>query len=456
MDHTNPLGVEKVSKLLLRFSLPATIGMLVNALYNVADRVFIGNSGYLGTDGLAGITICFPIMIILLSIGLLFGIGGATLFSINLGEKKNSEAENALGNAFVILILTSLLLMAAGQIFLKPILILFGASDDVLPYSMEYMRVIFFGAVFQIVSIGMNNFIRADGNPNIAMLTMLIGAGTNIVLDPLFIYVFKMGMTGAALATIIAQCISFIWVVSYFLGKRSRNKLKLMYMKLKLHIVVRIASLGLPNFLMQLANSLLNVTLNRNLLIYGGDIAVSGMGIINSLQTLLLMPVIGIQQGVQPIISFNFGAKKYERSKTAVKLAIITATIIVATGFAITRLFPEQLIYVFNRDPELLRFGRNALLTWFMLLPVVGFQIIGANFFQAIGEFKSAMFLTLTRQLLLLIPAILIFSKLWGIDGLLYAAPFADLFSAVLTGAFFYRGFKKLGTGSESPVKNLS
>ena len=451
MEHVNPLGEEKISKLLLRFSLPATVGMLVNALYNVADRIFIGNSGYLGTDGLAGITICFPIMIILLSIGLLFGIGGATLFSIRLGEKKKDEAENALGNAFVVLILTSLLFMVAGHIFLKPILILFGADEDVLPFAAEYMRVIFSGAVFQIVSIGMNNFIRADGNPNIAMFTMLIGAVTNMILDPLFIYAFKMGMTGAALATIIAQFISAVWVVSYFFGKRSRNKLKLMYMRLKFHIIIKIAALGLPNFLMQIANSFLNITLNKSLLLYGGNIAVSGMGIINSLQTLLLMPVVGIQQGVQPIISFNFGAQKYDRSKTAVKLAMMTATVIVIIGFAVTRLFPQGLISLFNRDPELLRFGKNALLTWFMFLPVVGFQLIGANFFQAIGKFKSAMFLILTRQLIFLVPAILIFSRLWGLEGLLYSAPFADLFATILTAIWFYRGIKRLGEDSRLP-----
>ncbi len=246
-------------------------------------------------------------------------------------------------------------------------------------------------------------------------------------------------MAGAALATIIAQCISAVWVVSYFLGKRSRSKLRLKYMRLRFSIVLKIASLGLPNFLMQLANSLLNVTLNRSLFIYGGDIAVSGMGIVNSLQTLLLMPVIGIQQGVQPIISFNFGAKKYGRSKTAVKLAMMTATVIVLIGFAVTRLFPGQMISLFNREPDLVRFGKNALITCLMLLPVVGFQIIGANFFQAIGKFKSAMFLTLTRQLIFLVPAILIFSRLWGLYGLLYSAPFADLFSSMLTGVWFYR-----------------
>ncbi|MGI6114434.1 MAG: MATE family efflux transporter [Mahellales bacterium] len=448
MEYANPLGEEKILKLLIKFSVPAIVGMVVNALYNVVDRIFIGNSSDLGTYGLAGITICFPIMIMILAIGILFGVGGATLFSIRLGQKRQQEAENALGNTFVLLIISGLAFMILGQIFLEPVLKLFGASQEVLPYSMEYMRIIFYGAVFQILGMGLNNFIRADGSPIIAMWTMFLGAGINTVLDPIFIYGFRMGMAGAALATILAQAISATWVVIYFLTKRSRNKLRLKYMRPKLGLMTKITTLGMPGFLVQLANSALNITLNKNLLIYGGDIAVSGMGIINSLQTILLLPIIGINQGVQPIISFNFGAKKYGRVKTAVKLAIIAATVIVIIGYIITRLFPQQLIALFNRDQELLEFGRYALISWFLFLPVVGFQIISSNFFQAIGRPKSAMLLTLTRQVILLIPAIIIFPKLWGMNGLLHAAPFADLFSTVLTGIWFYHGIKNLDRGS--------
>lgn len=456
MEYSNPLGQEKILKLLIKFSVPAIVGMMVNALYNVVDRIFIGNSPDLGANGLAGITIGFPIMIILLSLGILFGVGGATLFSIKLGEGQKEEAEKALGNGFVLLIISGITFMVLGQLFLSPILSLFGASETVLPYAVEYMRVIFFGAIFQVISIGMNNFIRADGNPNIAMLTMFLGAGMNIILDPIFIYVLNMGMAGAALATILAQLISSTWVVSYFVSKRSNTKLKLKHMKLRTDIVVKIISLGLPGFLLQLANSLLNVILNKSLFIYGGDIAVSGMGIINSLQTILLMPIVGIRQGVQPIISFNFGAKKYNRVKSAINLAVIGATIIVVIGYAITRLFPEHLIALFNRQPELLEFGSFALTAWFLFLPTIGFQIIASNFFQSIGKSKTAMFLTLTRQVILLIPALLIFPRFWELKGLLYAAPFADLFSSIITGIWFYHGIKKLEKGQITPdTKNL-
>lgn len=444
MTQANPLGTEKVSKLLLKFSVPAIIGMVVNALYNVVDRIFIGNAKELGANGLAGITIGFPIMIILLSIGILFGTGGATLFSIKLGENKETDANWALGNAFSMLLISGVVFMIAGQIFLSPLLQLFGASDTVLPYSMAYMRVIFFGAVFQVVSMGMNNFLRADGQPKLAMITMFMGAGTNIILDPLFIYVFKMGMAGAAWATIIAQALSMTWILSYFFSKRANHRLQLKYMRLKFKLVSQVITLGLPGFLMQLGNSLLNAILNKNLIIYGGDLAVSGMGVVNSMQTLLLMPITGLMQGVQPIISFNFGAKKYDRIKTAERLAITAATIIVVVGWLLTRIFPAQLVSLFNREPELIEFGSYALRAWFWCLPVIGFQILGANFFQAIGRSRSAMFLTLTRQILLLIPAIFIFSHFWGLNGLLHAAPFADGVSAIVTGVWFYFGIKNL------------
>jgi putative MATE family efflux protein len=452
MEYVNPLGEEKISKLLVKFSVPATVGMMVNSFYNIVDRIFIGNSSDLGANGLAGITIGFPIMIILMAMGILFGMGGSTLFSIRLGEKRLEEAENILGNSFICLIIAGISFLILGQIFLKPLLTAFGASEAVLPYSMEYMRVIFFGAVFQVVGMGMNNFIRADGNPKIAMMTMFFGAGLNTLLDPIFIYGLRMGMTGAALATILAQCVSATWVVAYFLGKRSRNKLKLKYMKLKLNIVTQIISLGIPGFSIHLANSLLNATLNQNLIQYGGDIAVSGMGIINSIQTILIMPVIGIRQGVQPIISFNYGARKYSRVKEATKLAIIVATVVVITGYVVTRLFPKQMISMFNKEPELIQFGSYALISWFLCLPVVGVQIICSNYFQAIGRSKAAMFLTLTRQVIFLIPAIIVFPKLWGINGLLHAAPVADFCSASITGIWFYRGIKELGKDSTAPV----
>ncbi|MBO0409847.1 MATE family efflux transporter [Enterococcus hulanensis] len=455
MEAANPLGTEKISKLLWRFSIPAIIGMVVNALYNVVDRIYIGHAPGLGANGLAGITIGFPIMIILLSIGILFGVGGATLFSMKLGEGKSEEAELALGNAFSLLVFSGLLFMVMGHLFLSPVLSAFGASEKVLPFAMSYMRIIFSGAVFQIVSIGLNNFLRADGQPKLAMITMFMGAGVNIILDPVFIYVFDMGMAGAAFATILSQFISMVWILSYFLSKRSHHQIQVKNMAIKAHVATRITALGMPNFLLQLGNSVLNVVLNMTLLNYGGDIAVSGMGIVNSIQTILLMPITGLVQGAQPIISFNFGAKKFKRVKETQKYAILVATIIVCLGWLATRIMPEQLVRMFNNEPELLTFGAKALQIWFLCLPVIGFQIVASNFFQATGRTRQAIFLTLTRQIILLIPAILLFSQMWGMDGLLHAAPFADAGAGLLTGVFYVIGVKRLSK-EESALEELN
>lgn len=456
MEQTNPLGTEKISKLVLKFSIPAIVGMMVNALYNIVDRIYIGNSPELGANGLAGITIAFPLMLISLAFGLLFGAGGATLFSIKLGQKKPQEAEKVLGNSFLMLLLTSLIYMIAGQIFLEPLLVLLGASDATLPYAVEYMRIIFIGVVFQITSLGLNNFMRADGNPKLAMMTMFLGAGINIVLDPLFIYGFNMGMGGAALATILSQIISFIWVVYYFISKKSNHRLHFKNMKLDPALLAKISTLGMPSFLLQLVGSLLNSILNKSLFFYGGDIAVSSMGIINSLQTLMFMPIIGLNQGLQPIVSYNYGAKNFDRVKAAAVLGIKVATAITFVGFIIIRLFPEALISMFNRDPDLLIFTKSAMLTWMLALPIIGFQIIGANFFQSIAKPGIAMFLTLTRQVILLIPALVIFPLYWGLEGILYAAPFADTLSALLTGIWFWIGIKNLDETKEITSVNKS
>lgn len=442
--HHNPLGEESIQKLILKFSIPAISGMVINALYNIVDRIYIGNSPDLGANGLAGITLGFPMMIIFIAIGGLFGIGGATLFSMRLGQKKPEEAQKVLGNAFMMLVVSSVVYVLLGQIFLEPLLRLFGASDAILPYSMEYMRVILWGGIFQVIGMGLNHFIRADGNPKIAMYTMFLGAITNIILDPIFIYGFGWGMFGAAFATILAQLLSAIWVISYFEGKKSHIKLNLHKLSFDSGLSLKIIELGLPSFMLQLIASLLNTVLNRSLMVYGGDIAISGMGVVNSIQTFLTMPIIGLNQGVQPIVSFNFGAQKFDRVKKAIKLALIYATAITTVGYFITRLFPNALVSIFNRDSALLEFGSYAIYAWFFALPVVGFQIIASSFFQAIGRAKMAMFLTLTRQLVILIPALLIFPLLWGLDGLLYAAPVSDSLAFLLTGFFFIRIYKEL------------
>jgi len=444
MDRAKQLGEEKVAKLLWKFSIPAIVGMIVNALYNVIDRIFIGNG--VGSLGIAGITIGFPIMIVGMAFAMLIGVGANALISIRLGERKVKEAELIMGNAVTLLVLISLVMAALALIFIDSLLILFGATETILPYARDYLHIILWGNVFMALGFGMNNFIRAEGNPKVAMYTMLIGAIINIVLDYLFIFIFAWGIKGAALATIIAQCISAIWVLSYFLSGRSTLKLKRTNLKVQPHIFAKIIAIGSAPFAMQIAASILNILLNNSLNYYGGDIAIAGMGIIQSFTMLILMPVFGINQGVQPIIGFNYGAKKFDRVKEALKLAATAATVLVSIGFVVTRLFPAQIIAFFNpEDQALIEYGAHAITIFLIFLPIIGFQVVGANYFQAVGKPKQAMLLTLSRQVLLLIPLILILPKFFGLDGILYAGPLADLGSAVLTGTWLWLELKKLG-----------
>lgn len=437
MDRSKQLGEGKMLPLLLKFSIPAMVGMIVNALYNIVDRIFIGNG--VGTDGIAGVTIGFPIMLILMAFTMLIGIGSTSLLSIRLGEKKKEEAEQIIGNGLMLLVGTAVLLMVAGLVFLEPLLRAFGASEAVLPYAAAYMQVILIGTVFQFVGFGMNGYIRALESPKIAMMTMLIGAVLNTILDPIFIFVFGWGVRGAAIATIFSQMVSAVWVLFYFFRKSSYLRIYARKLKLHAETVLKILMFGLPPFLMQLAASLLNAIMNKGLITYGGDVAVSAVGIVNSIAMMILMPIFGINQGVQPIIGYNYGARNFNRVKEALKLAIIGATIIVTIGFIITRVIPGQLVALFNRnDPELIRIGTRAVTIFLSFLPIIGFQIISSNYFQAVGKPKQAMILTLSRQILFLIPALLILPLFFGLDGIFYAGPLADLLASIVTGLWLF------------------
>lgn len=432
MNRSKQLGEDSIPSLLLKFSIPAIVGMIVNALYNVVDRIFIGRG--VGSLGIAGIMVSFPLMILVMAFCMLIGVGGTALVSIRLGQGKKDEAEHILGNAFVLLFIITGAISIFGLIFLDPILKVFGASDTVLPYSKAYLSIILYGAIFQGLGFGMNNFIRGEGNPKIAMITMLIGAILNTILDPLFIFVFNLGIEGAALATIISQAVSAIWVVSYFLKGNSMLKIKRENLKLDINIVKEIISIGMAPFALQLAASVLTVILNNSLKTYGGDIAISAMGIVNSILMLILMPVFGLNQGAQPIIGFNYGAKRYDRVRETLFIAIGVATGIVVLGFIATRLFSREMIALFNnKDTELIEFGSRVLKVFLTFLPLIGFQIVSSNYFQAVGKPKKAMLLSLSRQVLILIPALLILPRFFGLDGVIYAGPLSDLVSSVIT-----------------------
>ncbi|HEX2927635.1 MAG TPA: MATE family efflux transporter [Ruminiclostridium sp.] len=432
MDNTRRLGEENILKLLMEFSIPSIVGMLVSALYNVVDRIFIGNSS--GPLGLAGITIGFPIMIIQMAFGGLIGLGATAMVSIRLGQKKKEEAEVIMGNAVILLGVISVIVTAVGLMFMDPILRVFGASDQVLPYARDYMSIILAGSIFGSTSFGMNNFMRAEGKPAISMLTMIIGVVLNVLLAPLFIFVFGWGMKGAALATIISQAVSATWIMSHFIMGKSTLKIKKENMRLRPEIVKGIFSIGIAPFSMQVAQCALSAILNLRLGAYGGDIAISGMGVVNSLMTLVVMPVLGLNQGAQPIIGYNYGAENYHRVKKVLKSAAIGGTIITTSGFIITHLFPTQLVSFFSGDKELISFGSHAIVWFLMLFPVVGFQIIGSGYFQAVGKPVKSMVLSLSRQVLVLIPALLILPNFFGMNGILAAGPLSDLISFIVTG----------------------
>ena len=446
------LGSESISKLLFKFSVPAITGMVVNALYNIVDRIYIGHIKGVGSYALSGLAITFPISVIIMAFGMLIGIGACSVISIRLGEKNVEAADNILGNAVMLLTIISLALGIFGVLFLNKILILFGADQNNLPYAKAYIQIILMGAVFQNIGFGINNIIRAEGNPKMAMFTMMFGAIINIILDPIFIFVFKMGIQGAAIATVISQVFNTLLVLRYFTAKNSGSVLKLnkTSLKLNIYIVNDIFAIGVAPFSMQIASSLVAVLYNKGLYTYGGNVAIAAMGILNSISMLIFMPIVGISQGIQPIIGYNYGAKLYDRVFKILKLAIIFGTCIAVIGFIVVQLFANQLITIFvGNNPELIKLGAHGLRIDLMVLPILGFQILGASYFQAINEAKISMILSVLRQVIVLIPIILILPLFLKLDGLWFSQPCADLIATALTAFFLVRSIKK---SKNSPV----
>jgi len=446
------LGEKEIPKLLLKFSIPAIVGMLVNALYNFVDMVFIGQG--VGPLGIAGVRIGFPLMVIGMAFSMLIGIGGNSLVSIRLGQKRKEEAELILGNSLICMIIIAVILTAMGLIYMEPLLRIFGASEEVMPYAKGYFRIIIYGTVFLMLEMGMNNFIRGEGNPKVAMMTMLIGAILNTILDPIFIFVFGWGIEGAALATILSMAVSAVWVMYYFLFGNSLLKIRKSNLKIRPRIIKSIVTIGLSPFAMQLAASAVVIFMNKGLSQYGGDIAVSAMGIINNVASLFVMVVFGINQGAQPIIGFNYGAQKYDRVKDALKYAIGAATLVVTIGFMTTQLFAPQMIGLFSNDSELIELGAKGLKRVLIFMPIIGFQIVSSAYFQAVGKPKQSMLLSLSRQVLLLIPMILILPKFMGLMGLFTAGPVADLSSSILTAIFLFYELKHLDEKKEAETLN--
>lgn len=442
----NPLGSEPVSTLLRRFAIPSVIAMLVSALYNMVDQLFIGHS--IGVLGNAATNVAFPLSMVCTSIGLLCGIGGAANFNLCMGRREPEHAKSYVGSAISMLAILGVILCVAVQLFLRPMMLLFGATPDVIDYACTYTRITSIGFPFLIVTIGGSNLIRADGSPKFSMLCNLVGAIVNTILDPLFIFVFHMGMAGAALATITGQILSFALVVFYLRGFKTLP-LSLSDLKPNMACWARIAALGATPAFNQVAMMVVQIVMNNTLTyygsnsVYGSDIPLACAGIISKVNMLFFSFVIGISQGLQPIVSFNFGAQKYDRVKDAYKKAVFAATAISIVAFLCFQFFPRQIIGIFGSgSEEYLHFAERYFRIFLFFTFLNGIQPVSSNFFTSIGAPKKGIFLSLTRQIIFLLPLLLIFPYLFGIDGVMYTAPIADLAAASVSIVMVVREFE--------------
>jgi len=399
---TKDLEQQKIGRLMWQYFVPAFIGVMMNALYNIVDRVFIGRG--VGALALSGLSVIFPIMILVAAFGMLIGVGAGVRISINLGKKDYHQAEKVLGNGLSLMVIVSLLVTILGFVVKNTLLRSFGATNETIGYANDYLDIILLGTIFQVVGFSLNNIIRSEGNAKIAMYSMLLSAGTNLVLDPIFIFGLKMGVQGAAIATVISQILLSIWVLHHFSGSRSVVKLHLRNLKLEPVIIFRIVSIGMAPFAMQLSASLVQAVFNRQLIHFGSDVAVGAMGIINSVIIMIIMSMIAINMALQPIVGFNYGARQFDRVKEAWFLAMKSATWVATISFLVVQVFPGEIIRLFNNEnEELFKTGVKGLRIFALMLPVVGYQVIVSSYFQSIGKAGIAMFLTLLRQVPFLI-----------------------------------------------------
>ncbi|WP_440952950.1 MATE family efflux transporter [Methanococcoides sp. FTZ1] len=439
---TRMLGEESISKVLFKLSVPATIGMVVQALYNLVDTIFVGRAlGPESVQGIAGITIAFPIQMIIMGVALTIGIGSASIISRSLGAKDYKRADIALGNAISAILVLSALVTVLGSIYITPLLKLFGATDTILPFAYEYTRIILYGTIVFAFSMTVNNIVRAEGNAKVAMLTMLISAGLNIILDPIFIFGLDMGIEGAAIATVISQAVSAIYLVHYFTSGMSSLNFHPGDLMPQPDVFRETITVGASSFARSASGSLMVIVINNALAIYGGDIPIAVFGVVNRLFMFTFMPMIGIVQGLQPIVGFNYGAKNFERVVSSTSLAIKITTVISMAGFLLLFLFPSQMFSIFTTDQQLIEAGRSATRIMVLALPFVGFQIVGASIYQTLGKARPAFFLSISRQVLFLIPLVLILPRFFQLEGVWIAFPVSDSLSFLVTFAMLAREY---------------
>ena len=446
------LGTQPVGKLLKQYALPSIIAMLASSLYNIVDSIFIGH----GVDALAlsGLAVTFPLMNISTAFGAMVGMGSSTLISVKLGQKDYGTAQNILGNAVVMNILMGVIFAIISLIFLDPILYFFGASEATIGYARDYMVIILLGNVITHMYFGFNALLRAMGHPKMAMKATIATVLVNTVLDPLLIFEninlgfiqfsgAGWGIRGAAIATVTAQCISLAWQVRVMSDKRELLHFKRGIYKLKSYIVKEVLTIGLPPCLMNLASCFVVIFINRGLTTYGGDYAVGAYGIVHKMTFIFVMIVMGFQQAMQPIAGYNYGAKAYDRVTKVLKITIALATGVTTMAFVIGEFFPEYVARIFTSDAQMIEMAVVGMRYNCLLFPIVGFQMVTGSFFQSIAQPGKAIFLSLSRQLLFLVPFIVIFPHFWGINGVWISLPASDLVSSIITTVLLTNYFRK-------------
>ena len=442
----NDLGNDSIGKLIVNLTIPAIMAQLINALYNIVDRIYIGRIPEVGGAALTGVGVTFPIVMLISAFGVLLGMGGAPKAAIRMGEKNNDAAEEILGNCFSAMIIMAAVLTLFFLVFQEQLLMMFGASDRTIIYGLQYLNIYVCGTIFVQATLVLNSFITAQGFARTGMLTVLIGAVLNIALDPIFIFYFGMGVKGAAYATVISQGVSAIWVKKFLIGDTTKIKIRKKYFGIKKKILLPIIGLGLSPFVMQSTNSVVNVVLNSSLQKFGGDLAVGAMTICGSVIQVLQMPVFGLAQGVQPIVSFNYGAKKIDRVRKAFKILLFMSMGYCATAWLIEILFPSMFVKLFTEDEELIKFTVWALNIYGAGLFMMGVQVPCQQTFVALGEAKVSLILSLLKKIILLVPFALIFPFFFKnkVFAVFLAEPVAGIMAASVTATVFSFRFPKL------------
>lgn len=427
---TLELGTKPVGKLLWQYALPAIVAMTASSLYNIIDRIFIGQ--VVGPLAISGLAITFPFMNLAGAFGAAVGIGSSTAISVKLGQKDYDAAENILGNTVTLNLIIGLSFGFICLIFLDPILRFFGASNATLPYARSFMQIILAGNVFSHMYFGMNAMLRAASKPKLAMMATIFTVVMNILLDALFIPILHFGIRGAACATMISQVLALIYQMHIFTDKHQLLHLKRGIYRLKADLVKNIVAIGISPFLMNVCACIIVIFMNNQLVDYGGDLAVGAYGIANGIATVFVMFIIGLNQGMQPIAGYNYGAQQIDRLFRVLKLSIIGATCIMTTGWLISRFFPYYCARMFTTDPQLIQIAIKAIHINLMMYPIVGFQMVTTNFFQCIGKVKVSIFLSLSRQLLFLLPLLYTLPQFFGVDGVWYSLPASDFTAALV------------------------